>query len=171
MDSLPFAGRVSEAMRRGGVTLRQLCRDVGLDASFFSKVLSGKRSPPAEEEVLRRVAERLGLDPAELVVAAGRIPAEWQGLWRDPELFRGVHALAANGEKGFTAEGAEESAEGKKGKELRSRKARETFDSPSVPQRPSASSASSAVRRFKPFTSPQTPPRLPEAADLDTELL
>ena len=94
-ESAPFAGVVARAMRERGVTLRALCREVGLDASFFSKVLAGKRSPPVEEDVLRRIAAALGLEPAELVVAAGRIPAEWRGLWGDSALFAAMHSLAA----------------------------------------------------------------------------
>lgn len=81
-------------MRGRGVGLRALCREVGLDPSFFSKVLAGKRSPPSEEDVLRRIAEALGLDAAELVVSAGRIPREWRALWKDPDLFRDIHARA-----------------------------------------------------------------------------
>ena len=90
----PFASRVSEGMRRSGLTLRSFCREVDLDPSFLSKVLSGKRSPPAEEEVLRRIARRLSLDAAELIVSAGRIPSEWQAVWRDPQLFRRINELA-----------------------------------------------------------------------------
>ena len=92
--SAPFISRVLEGMRCSGLTLRSFCREVSLDPSFFSKVLSGKRSPPAEEEVLRRIAGRLNLDAAELIVAAGRIPSEWRAVWRDPELFRDMNSLA-----------------------------------------------------------------------------
>ncbi len=90
----PFARRISEAMRARGMSLRELCREASLDPSFFSKVLSGKRSPPSEEDALRRLARLLGLDEAELIVSAGRVPAEWAPLWRDPSLFARVHALA-----------------------------------------------------------------------------
>ncbi|MBI3553991.1 MAG: helix-turn-helix domain-containing protein [Elusimicrobia bacterium] len=89
----PFVRRVAEGMRRSGLTLRSFCREVELDPSFFSKVLSGKRSPPSEEEVLRRIAARLSLDAAELIVAAGRIPSEWQALWKDPELFNSTNEM------------------------------------------------------------------------------
>lgn len=91
----PFAARVAAGLRSRGLTLRGLCREAGLDASFFSKVLAGKRSPPSEEALLRRIAQVLGLDAVELIVSAGRIPAEWSVLWEDAELFREVHALAA----------------------------------------------------------------------------
>ncbi len=152
MSANAFAGRVLDAMRLRGVTLRQLCRDVELDASFFSKVLSGKRSPPVEEEVLRRIARRLELDPAELVVCAGRIPEEWQRLWADAALFRDVHALASSGAPDRAARPAR------------------SAPAASAP-RPSASAAAPAAASV-----PNKPPvRLPapraNAAELDTELL
>lgn len=90
----PFARRVAEGMRLNGLTLRAFCREVGLDPSFFSKVLSGKRSAPSEEDVLRRIAGRLNLDAAELIVAAGRIPAEWGAVLQDSALFRDMDQLA-----------------------------------------------------------------------------
>ncbi|MBI4054545.1 MAG: helix-turn-helix transcriptional regulator [Elusimicrobia bacterium] len=71
-----FRQRVREGMRAKGIGLRDFCRQVNLDPSFFSKVLSGKRSPPSEEQVLRRMSEVLELDPLELILSAGRIPAE-----------------------------------------------------------------------------------------------
>ena len=94
---LPFAGKVERAMEGLGLTLRGFCREAGLDPSFVSKVLSGKRSPPAEEHVLRRIASVLKLDAAELIVSAGRIPAEWKALWADPQVFRDVHSRATGG--------------------------------------------------------------------------
>jgi transcriptional regulator with XRE-family HTH domain len=93
-SSDPFAARVAAGLRGRGLTLRGLCREAGLDPSFFSKVLAGKRSPPSDEAMLRRIAEVLGLDAVELIVAAGRIPAEWSALWEDAGLFREVHELA-----------------------------------------------------------------------------
>jgi transcriptional regulator with XRE-family HTH domain len=89
----PFARRVSEGMKRSGLTLRSFCREVDLDPSFFSKVLSGKRSPPSEEEVLRKIASRLSLDAAELIVSAGRIPAEWRAVYHDSELFHSMNEM------------------------------------------------------------------------------
>ncbi len=93
----PFAGLVRERMRERGIGLRELCRAVRLDPSFFSKVLAGKRSPPSEEAVLRRIAEALAMDASALVVSAGRIPMEWSGVWKDPGLFESMHRLALRG--------------------------------------------------------------------------
>jgi transcriptional regulator with XRE-family HTH domain len=93
----PFALRVEAGLRGRGLTLRGLCREAGLDASFFSKVLAGKRSPPSDEAMLRRIAQILGLDAVELIVSAGRIPAEWSALCEDASLFHEVHARASRG--------------------------------------------------------------------------
>lgn len=168
MSASPFAGRVVEAMRARGLTLRRLCRDVGLDASFFSKVLAGKRSPPTEEEVLRRIARCLELDAAELVVAAGRIPQEWQGLWRDPALFRDVHALATNRTAtAFTTEDAEDAealhARLFSGERSRSRSQKK--------MKPRSSSSESSVSSVVQAVAVDVAVSSRAPADLDTELL
>jgi len=82
-------------MAARGLGLRELCRRAELDPSFFSKVLAGKRNPPSDEDALRRLAEALGLLPVEVIVAAGRIPTDWNALRSDPDLLGRVHALAA----------------------------------------------------------------------------
>ncbi|OGR87933.1 MAG: hypothetical protein A3J74_08990 [Elusimicrobia bacterium RIFCSPHIGHO2_02_FULL_57_9] len=89
----PFAARVAEGMRERGYTLRRFCRSAGIDPSFFSKVLSGKRSPP-EQAVLRRIARLLEVEPAELIVLAGRIPNEWRAVWENHQLFKEMNELA-----------------------------------------------------------------------------
>lgn len=94
---LPFAGLVRARMRERGVGLRELCRAVDVDPSYFSKVLADKRNPPSEEEVLRRIAEVLEMEAPRLVVAAGRIPAEWRRILKEDSLFRSVHHLAVAG--------------------------------------------------------------------------
>lgn len=92
----PFSRLVADAMTRRGLGLRELCRQAKLDPSFLSKVLTGKRNPPAEEDVLRRMAAVLETDAVELFVAAGRIPSEWKSLTSNPELLRRVDALASS---------------------------------------------------------------------------
>jgi transcriptional regulator with XRE-family HTH domain len=96
-DPLPFSRLVTDAMTRRGLGLRELCRQAKLDPSFLSKVLTGKRNPPAEEDVLRRIAGVLETDAVELFVAAGRIPAEWKSLTTNPELLRRVDAMMHSG--------------------------------------------------------------------------
>lgn len=92
-----FSVLVADAMARRGLGLRELCRQAKLDPSFLSKVLAGKRNPPAEEEILRRMAAALEIDAVKLFVAAGRIPSEWKSLTSNPELFRRVDALMNSG--------------------------------------------------------------------------
>lgn len=90
----PFSRLVVDAMTRRGLGLRELCRRAKLDPSFLSKVLTGKRNPPAEEDVLRRIAAALETDAVELFVAAGRIPSEWKSLTTNSDLLRRVDAMA-----------------------------------------------------------------------------
>lgn len=94
----PFARRVQQGLERSGLGLRQLCRAVELDPSFFSKVLSGKRTPP-DDDAIRRIAKELALDPVELIVSAGRIPSEWEGVFEDQDLFERLNAVAAGASK------------------------------------------------------------------------
>jgi len=96
MNSLPFSRLVVEAMKLRGLGLRELCRQAKLDPSFLSKVLAGKRNPPSEEDVLRRMAVVLETDAVTLFVAAGRIPQEWKRLHENPDLLRRVDQLASS---------------------------------------------------------------------------
>lgn len=93
----PFAERVKAGMERSGLALRELCRRSQVDPSLLSKVLSGKRPPPADEKALRRLAEALGLPAEELIVAAGVIPSEWSRLNDDPALLKSVSEAIASG--------------------------------------------------------------------------
>ena len=93
----PFARAVAAAMTRRGVGLRELCRRAAVDPSLLSKMLSGKRPPPSDQETLARLARALELDVVELIVAAGVLPAQWDALRRDPSLLRAVHRLASRG--------------------------------------------------------------------------
>lgn len=92
---LPFADLVRDRMKERGMGLRELCRAVGVDPSYFSKVLAHKRNPPSEEEVLEKIASALEIDATRLVVSAGRIPRNWQSIWSDCALFQKVHGLLA----------------------------------------------------------------------------
>ncbi len=92
---LPFADLVRDRMKERGIGLRELCRTVGVDPSYFSKVLAHKRNPPSEEEVLEKIAETLEIDATRLVVSAGRIPRHWRRIWTDSALFRKVHGILA----------------------------------------------------------------------------
>lgn len=74
-----YFGKVIKAgLKRNNVSLRCLSRGVGLDPSFLSKVLAGKRNPPMEERSLVKIARYLNCDADTLVLSAGRIPKKYQ---------------------------------------------------------------------------------------------
>lgn len=74
-----YFGKVIKAgLKRNNVSLRCLSRGVGLDPSFLSKVLAGKRNPPTEEKSLVRIARYLNCDADIVVLSAGRIPKKYQ---------------------------------------------------------------------------------------------
>ncbi len=70
MSRKGFAGLVQEKLKEGALSLRALCRASGVDPSYLSKVLQGKRAPPGDEKVLRRMAKALEVDPAVLMISA-----------------------------------------------------------------------------------------------------
>jgi len=65
-------------MRKKGISLRTLAKGAGIDSSFLSKVLSGKRNPPTEDAVIAKIARILELDGDTLIIFAGRIPRRFQ---------------------------------------------------------------------------------------------
>lgn len=73
-----FVRAIREALKRKSWSMRKAAREAGLDSSFLSKVLSGKRNPPSDERVIVRLAQKLELDPDSLIIYAGRIPAKYQ---------------------------------------------------------------------------------------------
>lgn len=87
-----YFGKIIKAgLKRNNVSLRCLSRRVGLDPSFLSKVLAGKRNPPTEERSLIRIARYLNCDADILVLSAGRIPRKYQTVRNRQkflELFR-----------------------------------------------------------------------------------
>jgi transcriptional regulator with XRE-family HTH domain len=85
-----FSKWVAEGMEKSGLSLRQVARESGLDPSFLSKVLAGKRTPPSDEKPLRRLAKVLGLDPVLLIVSTGLIPSELQETLENPELLKSL---------------------------------------------------------------------------------
>lgn len=91
-----YFGKVIKAgLKRNNVSLRCLSRRVGLDPSFLSKVLAGKRNPPTEERSLVKIARYLNCDADTLVLSAGRIPKKYQtarNRQKFLELFRQLNS-------------------------------------------------------------------------------
>ena len=55
---------------------------------------------------MRRLAAALDLDPVEVIVSAGLIPADWRAVRFDAEFLRAVHAVATGGRAPRRAEPA-----------------------------------------------------------------
>jgi transcriptional regulator with XRE-family HTH domain len=83
-----FIKAVKQALKKKGWSMRRAAREAGLDSSFLSKVLSGKRNPPSEEKVIVRLAQKLDIDPDSLIIYAGRIPAKYQKDLEKPEVIK-----------------------------------------------------------------------------------
>ena len=91
-----FVHLVTEGISRQGLSLRKLAAQIDLDPSFFSKVLAGKRSPPSDEKILRKLAKILDIDPLLLIVATGRIPSELQELMENPDFLNKIYKNGTN---------------------------------------------------------------------------
>lgn len=86
--SKTFIDIVTGRMGSRALSLRRVAREVGLDPSFFSKVLSGKRSPPSDQKVLTRLAKCLEVDARTLIVSTGVIPSDLRPYMESPDFLR-----------------------------------------------------------------------------------
>ncbi|MCX6878709.1 MAG: helix-turn-helix transcriptional regulator [Verrucomicrobia bacterium] len=83
-----------------GLTLRSFCREIGMDASNWSKIERGIIPPPQDPAFLAKIACLLGLGDGERVeladsaaVARGQLPSDFQGadiLAKLPAFFRAI---------------------------------------------------------------------------------
>lgn len=80
-----------EAREANGQSLRSAARELGVDASYLSRVETGERSPSAG---LRERAESLyGLDSDVLALSAGHVPADILEILRQqPELLSEIRS-------------------------------------------------------------------------------
>lgn len=85
-----FVNLISSKISERRSSLRKVARGVGLDPSFLSKVLAGKRSPPSDEKILKRLAKFLEIDPTLLIISTGKIPSELQPLMEDPLFLKSL---------------------------------------------------------------------------------
>lgn len=61
------------------ITQRRLAERVGIDFTYISKIESGAMDPPAEDKIVK-MAEVLGEDPDQFVIAAKKIPSDFQKM-------------------------------------------------------------------------------------------
>ena len=86
MNSI-FIEAVNRGIENKNLSLRGLARKTGLDVSFISKILSGKRNPPSREEDIRKIADVLDLNPEKLILRAGRIPSSLSRLFSNEDFL------------------------------------------------------------------------------------
>jgi len=82
---LKFGETLKELRIKNNLSLREVCKKVGYDASNWSKIERGKISPPSDETILRKWAENLGLEKDtnkyiefidQAIIAQGIIPGD-----------------------------------------------------------------------------------------------
>jgi transcriptional regulator with XRE-family HTH domain len=86
---------------RARFSLRQLAQRVGVTHALLSMVEHGKEVP--SEKVIRGLARELGESEDELLVLAGRVPADVErAMQRRPDMLEAVRALAEMPEEEFS---------------------------------------------------------------------
>lgn len=78
-----FIQKITDALKRKHYTLKDVADYAGIDVSYLSRILSGKRNPPHKEDVIRRIAKCLEIDEDELIFLAGKVPQKYQQYFCD----------------------------------------------------------------------------------------
>ncbi|PIU83351.1 MAG: hypothetical protein COS68_04525 [Elusimicrobia bacterium CG06_land_8_20_14_3_00_38_11] len=86
--SKSFVRIITSRMKEKGIGVRQLARKCGIDASFISKVIQGKRNPPSDEKIIEKLASFLSVDPLMLTIYTGKIPSVMQPLLENESLVK-----------------------------------------------------------------------------------
>ncbi|MFO1087992.1 MAG: helix-turn-helix domain-containing protein [Hyphomicrobiales bacterium] len=92
-----FGRRIRQRREELEIGLRELARKVSVSPAYLSMVERGELPPPAEDKVLA-LAQMLGLEPDQLLAAAGRVAEDVTDLVREhaeelPQLIRKWPAL------------------------------------------------------------------------------
>jgi transcriptional regulator with XRE-family HTH domain len=73
-----FIEKISKAIKEKKFTLKKVSSYAGIDTSYLSKILSGQRNPPYDEDVIIKIAQILDINEDELLFSAGKIPQKFQ---------------------------------------------------------------------------------------------
>ena len=77
-----FKDLIQSRMKEERLSLRLVASEAGISASYLSRILSGERGLPKEEEIIR-LPRALRIDPPKaLLIEAGRVPKEMTMLLR-----------------------------------------------------------------------------------------
>lgn len=94
-----FISLISEKIKQKGYTLKKVASFANVDVSYLSRILSGQRNPPHEEETIKKIAKILEIDEDELIFAAGKIPKKYQNFFCSRENLENVLKLIQQNKK------------------------------------------------------------------------
>ncbi|WP_013320556.1 helix-turn-helix domain-containing protein [Gloeothece verrucosa] len=88
-----FGQIIRKARKDKGLSQRELAESLGLDFTYLSKLENNRADYAPKEDIIRALAENLGLDAEELIFLAGRIPQGDEDFLKQnyktmPTLFR-----------------------------------------------------------------------------------
>lgn len=91
-------GKLLKTLRVGKeISQRKLAELVGIDFTYISKIENGTMEPPAEDKIVK-IAEVLGEDPDKMLIAAKKVPRDFQKViaeYKDvPILLRKANSLS-----------------------------------------------------------------------------
>ena len=84
MVTKQFGARLRELREQAGLIQRELADRAGINFTYLSKIESGAMPPPSKKVILR-LAEALHADEDELMILAGKIPADITELLKSRE--------------------------------------------------------------------------------------
>lgn len=103
-----FGQLIRQARKEKGYSQRDLAALIKLDFTYLSKMENNRAEYAPKEEVIRKIAHHLDLDPEELIYLAGRIPHQEEALLSEhyksmPMLFRRMRENPEFAQKIFDA--------------------------------------------------------------------
>ncbi len=96
MEGSNFALLIKKGIKKEGISLRELARRSSLDVSFLSKILSGQRNPPSNEEDIKKIAKGINISPEKLIISSGRIPSSMLKIFENEKF---IDSLIKDGSK------------------------------------------------------------------------
>ena len=91
METGEFGARLRELRKQAGLSQRELADKCGIHFSYLSKIESGVMPPPSMK-VMLRLAEVLNADKDELMLLAGKMPADIAQILRNRETLQLLRA-------------------------------------------------------------------------------
>lgn len=91
MKNIECGTKLRELRKQAGIAQRGLTDRIGINYSYLSKIES-QVLPPPSQQVIIRLAEVLDTDRDELLILAGKIPADIARLLKNQEVVRALRS-------------------------------------------------------------------------------